>query len=77
MSKQEQMGKFVSIRRNQLGLTQSDLAAVVGISEKTVRAIEQGKDTIVFKNWLLVANAVGLAFELGPKKMSDETRKSI
>ncbi len=77
MNNLEQLGQSITSRRQQLRLTQTDLAAIVGLSDRTVRGIEQGKDTVAFKNWILVANAIGLAFQLTTKKMSDETRKSI
>jgi DNA-binding XRE family transcriptional regulator len=70
-------GTQIIKRREQLRLNQTDLALIVGLSDKTVRAIEKGNTTVAIKNWILVANAVGLEINLAIKKMSDETRKGI
>jgi DNA-binding XRE family transcriptional regulator len=71
------LGAQIIKRREQLRLNQTDLALIVGLSDKTVRAIEKGNTTVAIKNWILVANAVGLEINLAIKKMSDETRKGI
>jgi DNA-binding XRE family transcriptional regulator len=77
MEKLTFLGTQITKRREQLRLNQTDLALIVGLSDKTVRAIEKGITTVAIKNWILVANAVGLELNLSIKKMSDETRKSI
>jgi DNA-binding XRE family transcriptional regulator len=77
MGKLTFLGTQITKRREQLRLNQIDLALIVGLSDKTVRAIEKGITTVAIKNWILVANAVGLELNLSIKKMSDETRKSI
>jgi transcriptional regulator with XRE-family HTH domain len=73
----QKLGIQITRRREQLGLNQTDIAELTKISDKTVRAIEKGRDTVAIKNWIAVADAVGLEFNLLVKKMNDETRKSI
>jgi HTH-type transcriptional regulator / antitoxin HipB len=70
------LGKQITARREQLKLTQLDLAAIAGISDATVRFIEKGKPGVSIANWIKVANIVGLDFSLTTKKMSDERRSS-
>ncbi len=74
MNELVKLGTEIVKRRQQLRLNQTDLATIVGISDKTVRAIENGKETVAIKSWLLVANAVGLELKLSTKKMNNETR---
>jgi transcriptional regulator with XRE-family HTH domain len=70
------LGKQITVRREQLKLTQLDLAAIAGISDATVRFIEKGRTGVSIANWIKVANIVGLDFSLTTKKMSDEKRSS-
>lgn len=39
---QEKMGKFIARARNQVGLTQKELAEKIGVSDKTVSKWECG-----------------------------------
>jgi DNA-binding XRE family transcriptional regulator len=70
------LGKLITSRREQLRLTQLDLATIAGISDATVRFIEKGRPGVSIANWVKVANIVGLDFSLTTKKMSDERRGS-
>jgi DNA-binding XRE family transcriptional regulator len=70
------LGKQVANRREQLRLTQLDIAAIASISDATVRFIEKGKPGVSIANWLKVAGIVGLDLSLTTKKMSDEMRRN-
>jgi transcriptional regulator with XRE-family HTH domain len=70
------LGKQITSRREQLRLTQLDIAAIAGISEPTVRYIEKGRPGVSIANWVKVATIVGLDLALTTKKMSDERRGS-
>jgi transcriptional regulator with XRE-family HTH domain len=70
------LGKQITNRREQLKLTQLDLATIAGISDATVRFIEKGRPGVSIANWVKVANIVGLDLTLTTKKMSDEKRSS-
>ncbi len=70
------LGKQVANRREQLRLTQLDIATIAGISDATVRFIEKGKPGVSITNWVKVAGIVGLDLSLTTKKMSDEMRRN-
>ena len=41
----DELGEQLRLRRRELGLSQADLADLADVSERTVRALEQGKHT--------------------------------
>jgi len=71
------LGQQINKRREQLRLTQWDMAEITQLSDATIRAIEKGKPTVAMGNWIKVADVLGLEVVLQAKRMSDETRKSI
>mgnify|MGYP002376738953 CR=1 FL=1 len=71
----KQLGAYVEKRRNQLRMTQKGLCNLAGISDATLRGIEQGKPGVAIKNWAAVADVLGLELKFSVKRMSDETRK--
>ena len=71
------LGLQINKRREQLKLSQLDLAEITNLSDATIRSIEKGKPTVAIGNWVKVADVLGLDLVLQTKKMSDETRKSI
>ncbi len=60
-----------------LKLTQLDLVEHCGLSIKTIRAIINGNEGTAIGNWIIVANILGLEFELNIKKLNDETRNRV
>lgn len=48
-------------RRKEQGLTQKQLAVLVGLSSPTVNAFEQGKKTITLESALKILSSLGLA----------------
>ncbi|MDY5786203.1 MULTISPECIES: type II toxin-antitoxin system Y4mF family antitoxin [unclassified Corynebacterium] len=52
----------VRTRRRELKLTQEELADLAQVAERTVRAIEAGKQTVQLDKALQVLRAVGLEF---------------
>ena len=60
----KEIGKRVREARKHLGVTQADAAELAGISERTVREIEQGNARSSFAAYLSLANVVGLRIEL-------------
>lgn len=59
-----EIGKTLRGARKRLGVTQADAAELAGLSERTVRDIEKGKDGSSFAAYLGLANVVGLQIEL-------------
>jgi DNA-binding XRE family transcriptional regulator len=71
------LGQQINKRREQLRLSQWDMAEITQLSDATIRAIEKGKPTVAMGNWIKVADVLGVEVVLQAKRMSDETRKSI
>lgn len=71
------VGQQINKRREQLKLSQLDLAEITNLSDATIRSIEKGKPTVAIGNWVKVADILGMDIVLQTKKMSNETRKSI
>jgi HTH-type transcriptional regulator/antitoxin HipB len=54
----------VRLRRGQLGLGQSELADLAGVSERFVYALEHGKPSVQLDKVIAVLSALGLHLEL-------------
>ena len=57
------MGKRIRKYREQLGLTQGELASRVGLSNTTLSHIECGKGRPELNNLVLIANEIGATFD--------------
>ena len=77
MEQLTKLGQQINKRREQLKLSQWDLAEITQLSDATIRSIEKGRPTVAIGNWVKVADVLGIDVVLQTKKMSDETRKSI
>jgi ribosome-binding protein aMBF1 (putative translation factor) len=77
MEQLTKLGQQINKRREQLKLSQWDLAEITQLSDATIRSIEKGRPTVAIGNWVKVADVLGMDVVLQTKKMSDETRKSI
>ena len=64
MSFLRQLGLAIRSARRVYHLTQEDLAEVTGISERTIRAVEQGRPGVAVGTVLTVAHHVGLELRL-------------
>ncbi len=56
----EQWGVDIRTRRKELGLTQTDVAALAGVSERFVRSVEHGKPTVRLDRLTQLLDALGL-----------------
>ena len=61
---QSGLGTAIRQRRKELSLTQAELAALAGCSERLVRALEQGKASVQLDKVTAVAEALGLQIHL-------------
>lgn len=59
------LGLYVRDRRQQLGMTQVDLAAVAGVSRRWLVSLETGKPTAQIGLVLSTLDALGLALDAG------------
>ena len=60
-------GKRLRVRRRELGITQEDLAAVIGVNRRVVGELERGKGTVRLEIALNAARALGLDVGLDPR----------
>jgi HTH-type transcriptional regulator/antitoxin HipB len=56
----QDVGHLIKQRRKVLGLTQKDLAGLVGIGNRFIVDLERGKETIEFGKTLLVLKMIGI-----------------
>ena len=57
-------GQLIRDRRKRLGITQDDVASVVGVNRRVVGELERGKGSVRLDIALRVAEAVGLDVRL-------------
>jgi transcriptional regulator with XRE-family HTH domain len=57
------LGKRIASLRNQHGLTQTRLAEILGVSQKSVNAFEHGNRRVPVSMLPLLANALGVSIE--------------
>jgi y4mF family transcriptional regulator len=57
-------GKLIYSARKKAGLTQAALAAACGIGERFIRELEKGKPSCQLDKALLVAQMLGIKFEV-------------
>lgn len=60
----EQLGQAIRTRRRELHLTQQTVADLTGINRVVVGQLEHGKSTVQLRIALLVAQVLGMDFEL-------------
>ncbi len=60
------LGAAVTRRRRQLGLVQSDVAALAGCSERFVHTVEHSKPTVRLDKLLDVLEVLGRGLVVGP-----------
>lgn len=56
----QDVGHLIKQRRKMLGLSQKDLAGLVGIGNRFIVELERGKETIEFGKALLVLKMIGI-----------------
>lgn len=59
-----ELANSIRSSRKRMGLTQEELADLLGISDRTMRAIEQGKLSVSLGSVLAAAQAVGIHWSL-------------
>ncbi|KAA2245063.1 helix-turn-helix transcriptional regulator [Chitinophaga agrisoli] len=68
------LGSTIRQRRNVLGLRQSSLADLTGVSTRTIQLVEQGKGNPSLETLLNLMDSLGLQLELtlkDPAKLDD------
>ncbi len=77
MSNLDEFANMIRNRRVFLKYTQADMAELTGLTDRTIRSIENGEHSTTLQSWLKVLDILGLEMKLQFKPLSDETRKSI
>jgi HTH-type transcriptional regulator/antitoxin HipB len=63
----DELAEIVRARRHELGLTQEELAGVIGVHRMFVSQFESGKSSMRFDLVLRLVQALGLDIELRPR----------
>ncbi|WP_426997381.1 type II toxin-antitoxin system Y4mF family antitoxin [Pseudarthrobacter sp. N5] len=71
----QQLASEVRARRAVLRLTQQDLAAMAGVSERFVRFVEQGKRSVQLDSLLALLDTLGLELQLA--RRSSEAARAL
>lgn len=69
------IGATVRQARRDLGLDQSTVAALAGVSERFLRDVEHGKDTVRLRHLVAVLDAVGLELVVQPRTVRRATER--
>ena len=71
------LSKRIKQRREQLNYTQKELAELTNISERTIRAIENGEGSTSILSWYKILEILGLEMKITFKILNDEARNSL
>ena len=66
----------VKQRRKQMRFSQKDLAELTGLSERTIRSVENGESSTSIESFIKVLDVLGLEIMVQTKLMSHEKRES-
>ena len=66
------IGETIKRRRELLGMLQPQLAAMAGISTRTIQRVEQGKANPSLDTLLQLTDPLGLSINIGLKEMTNE-----
>ena len=64
MLSQPELGSIIREHRKKSGLTQQDLAEIVGVGKTVVFDLEKGKDTVKLSTLLKILNGLNLSVRL-------------
>lgn len=65
----EEIGEIIRIRRELLGLLQPQLAALSGVSRRTIQLVEQGKANAGLETIIKLIDPLGLTIKLEIKQI--------
>ncbi|MBC7867446.1 MAG: helix-turn-helix transcriptional regulator [Gloeobacteraceae cyanobacterium ES-bin-316] len=71
------ISKKIKFRRKFLNYSQKDISELTGISERTIRSIENGEGNTSILYWYKILDVLGLEMKILFKSPSDETRSSV
>jgi transcriptional regulator with XRE-family HTH domain len=65
----------IKSRRKQLGYTQKDMTELTGLSERTIRSIENGEGSTSIESFIKILDVLGMEISVHLKPMSHEKRE--
>ncbi len=69
-----QIGALLASRRKQLGLSQADVAARVGLSQNRLSVLEKDSAAMTARQMLALLNALGLDIAINERPSAAKTR---
>jgi HTH-type transcriptional regulator / antitoxin HipB len=70
-----QIGAILAARRKQLGLSQADVAARVGLSQNRLSVLEKNAATLTTRQMVALLNALGLDLAINDRAAGGKTRE--
>jgi transcriptional regulator with XRE-family HTH domain len=71
------ISKKIKLRRKFLNYSQKDISEITGISERTIRSIENAEGHTSILSWYKILDILGLEMKIISKSVSDETRNGL
>ncbi len=72
----EKSTRKIKSRRKLLNYTQKDMSELTGLSERTIRSVENGEGSTSIASFIKILDVLGLEISIQFKPMSNETRRS-
>jgi transcriptional regulator with XRE-family HTH domain len=66
----------IKSRRKLLGYTQKDITELTGLSERTIRSVENGEGSTSIESFIKILEVLGMEVNIQLKSMNDATRES-
>ena len=70
-----QIGAILAARRKQLGLSQADVAARVGLSQNRLSVLEKNAATLTARQMVALLNALGLDLAINDRTTGGKSRE--
>lgn len=70
-----QIGAILAARRKQLGLSQADVAARVGLSQNRLSVLEKNAATLTARQMVALLNALGLDLAINDRATGGKSRE--
>lgn len=72
-----QLGAIIQSERLRQGMTQSELASLTGTQQKTISAIENGREGTKLDTLLAVIASLGLDMQIAPRQRGSKSIEDV
>ncbi len=72
----EKSTRKIKSRRKLLNYTQKDMSELTGLSERTIRSVENGEGSTSIASFIKILDVLGLEISIQFKPISNEARRS-